>query len=78
MCSRSAASHGPVDIIAGRNGSILMVQVKSGKGRATDADRAILKEWGQAYHARIEIWKFRRGRPLERETVFEWTGSQPP
>ena len=76
FCTRSAASHGPVDIIAGRDGSILMVQVKSGKGRATDEDRRILKKWGEAYHGRVEIWRYRKGRPLERETVYEGTDSQ--
>ena len=77
FCTRSAASHGPVDIIAGRDGIILMVQVKSGKGRATEADRKILKEWGEAYHGRVEIWKFRKGRPLEREIVCEGVESRP-
>jgi Holliday junction resolvase len=76
FCSRSAASHGPVDIFAGRNGSILMVQVKSGKGRATDAERKTLREWGEAYRGRVEIWKFRKGKPLERETVCDCTESQ--
>jgi len=71
LCSRSAASHGPVDIFAGRNGRILMVQVKSGKGRATDEERRILMEWGKAYQARVEIWKYKKGKPLERETVYD-------
>ncbi|HUK49504.1 MAG TPA: hypothetical protein VLV18_00610 [Terriglobales bacterium] len=76
FCSRSAASHGPVDVFAGRNGSVLMVQVKSGKGRATEDERGILKLWGAAYHARVEIWKFRKGKPLEREVVYDWVGTQ--
>jgi len=71
LCSRSAASHGPVDIFAGRNGRILMVQVKSGKGRATDEERRILTEWGKAYQGRVEIWKYKKGKPLEREIVYE-------
>jgi len=71
LCSRSAASHGPVDIFAGRNGQILMVQVKSGKGRATDEERRTLIQWGKAYQGRVEIWKYRKGKPLQRETVYE-------
>ena len=71
FCSRSAASHGPVDIFAGRDGKILMVQVKSGKGRATDAERRILKLWGEAYRGTVEIWKYRKGKPLERELIHE-------
>jgi hypothetical protein len=71
LCSRSAASHGPVDIFAGKDGLILLVQVKSGKGRATKVEKEILKFWGKAFKGRVEIWKFRKGRPLEREIVYE-------
>ena len=48
-----------------------MVQVKSGKGRASNAERRILMEWGKAYQARVEIWKYKKGKPLERETVYD-------
>lgn len=71
FCSRSAASHGPVDIFAGKDGRVLMVQVKSGKGRASEAERKILRRWGKAFHGHVEIWKFRKGKPLERETIFD-------
>ena len=71
FCSRSAASHGPVDIFAGQDGRILMVQVKSGKGRATKTEREALKRWGQAFRGRVEIWRFKKGRPLERELVYD-------
>jgi len=70
LCSRSAASHGPVDIFAARDGIILMVQVKSGKGRATEEERRTLVQWGKAYRATVEIWKYRKGRGLERELVY--------
>ena len=75
LCSRSAASHGPVDIFAGRDGRILMVQVKSGKGRATAEERRTLVEWGKAYRGKVEIWKYKKGKPLERETIYEWETS---
>jgi Holliday junction resolvase len=71
FCSRSAASHGPVDIFAGRGGRVLMVQVKSGQGRTTEAERRTLKQWGEAFQAKVEIWKFRKGKPLEKEAVRE-------
>jgi hypothetical protein len=48
-----------------------MVQVKSGKGRATEAERRTLKLWGKAYQGKVEIWKYRKGRPLEREVIYE-------
>jgi hypothetical protein len=50
-----------------------MVQVKSGRGRASVDERKTLVEWGKAYRGRVEIWKYRKGRPLERETVYEQT-----
>jgi Holliday junction resolvase len=76
FCTRSAASHSPVDIFAGRKGRMLMVQVKSGEGRATVADRETLKHWGEAFHATVEIWRFRKGKPLVRETVYTCDGSK--
>jgi hypothetical protein len=48
-----------------------MVQVKSGKGRASKEERETLKSWGKAFQGRVEIWRFRKGRPLERETVYD-------
>ena len=71
FCSRSAASHGPVDIFAGRNGRTLMVQVKSGTGRASKEERELLKLWGKAFRGRVEIWKFKKGKPLEKEIVYD-------
>lgn len=48
-----------------------MVQVKSGTGRATKEEKELLKVWGKAFQGRVEIWRFRKGKPLERETVYE-------
>ena len=76
-CSRSAASHGPVDIFAGRDGQVLMVQVKSGKARASMAEKEILKVWGEAFRGRVEIWKYRKGKPLERETIYDCQRAEP-
>jgi Holliday junction resolvase len=71
FCSRSAASHGPVDIFAGRNGHVLMVQVKSGTARASHEEKEMLKRWGEAFRGTVEIWKYKKGKPLEREIVFK-------
>ena len=73
LCSRSAASHGPVDIFAGKDGLMLMVQVKSGKGRASKEEREVLKLWGKTFRGRVEIWKYRKGKPLDREIVYDNT-----
>jgi len=69
-CSRSAASHGPVDIFAGRNGQVLMVQVKSGNARASPEEKRLLKVWGRAFRGRVEVWSYKKGRSLERETIY--------
>ena len=71
LCSRSAASHGPVDIFAGKDGRMLMVQVKSGSARASREEKEILKVWGKAFQGRVELWKFKKGKPLEREVVYD-------
>jgi hypothetical protein len=47
-----------------------MVQVKSGRTQASAQERELLKKWGQAFRGRVEIWRYRKGRPLERETVY--------
>jgi hypothetical protein len=54
-----------------------MVQVKSGQGRATASEKETLKAWGAAFRGRVEIWKFKKGKPLERETVYDHEQSQP-
>ncbi len=71
MCSRSAASHGPVDIFAGRNGQTLLIQVKSGKSRVSELDRKILKDWAKAYRGRAEIWHFHRRKGLRKILVYD-------
>ena len=48
-----------------------MVQVKSGKARASKGEKEILKVWGAAFQGRVEIWRFRKGKPLVRETVYD-------
>jgi len=48
-----------------------MVQVKSGKGRASKEEREVLKLWGKTFRGRVEIWKFRKGKPLDREIVYD-------
>ena len=70
FCSRSAASHGPVDIFAGRKGKVLMVQVKSGTSRASQQEKELLKLWGAAFHGRVELWTFKKRKSLEREAIY--------
>jgi hypothetical protein len=48
-----------------------MVQVKSGTSRASHQDKELLKLWGAAFHGRVELWKFKKGKPLERELIYD-------
>ena len=66
-CSRSAASHGPVDVFAGKDGMVRMIQVKSGRARLRCLDRDVLKLWAQAYAGVAEVWYFgkRTGTRIE-------------
>jgi Holliday junction resolvase len=61
-CSRSAMSHGPVDIFAGKDGKILLIQVKSGKARMSKQEREKLIEWAKAFGAEAEIWYYSKNR----------------
>ncbi|MEM2225780.1 MAG: hypothetical protein QXY42_00240 [Candidatus Bathyarchaeia archaeon] len=69
LCSRSAASHGPVDIFAGKDGRILLVQVK-GDRAMSEVERMELVKWARAYGARAEVWYFGRSG-IEKEVVYE-------
>jgi Holliday junction resolvase len=70
LCSRSAASHGPIDIFAGKDGQILLIQVKSGRSQLTEDDRSQLRQWARAYHGRVEVWYFKRHRGLMRKELI--------
>jgi Holliday junction resolvase len=70
VCSRSAMSHGPVDIFAAKNGEILLIQVKSGSSRLRPPELRLFRGWAQAFDATAELWHFpRRGR-LQRHVVY--------
>jgi len=66
-CSRSAASHGPVDVFAAKDGKIRMIQVKSGRGRLKPGDRETLRLWAHAFAGTAEVWYFgkRTGTKIE-------------
>ena len=70
LCSRSAASHGPVDVFAAKNGRVLIIQVKSGSARFSQKENKVLRDWAKAYNARAEIWRFRH-RKIEKEVIYD-------
>ena len=69
MVSRSAASHGAVDVFAARDGKVLLVQVKSGRARVQKAELEELVEWGKSSNGDAEVWHFKKGGKLEKRRV---------
>jgi len=67
MVSRSAASHGAVDVFAAKDGRVLLVQVKSGKARATREELEELAMWGKHSNGDAEVWYYKgRGKVVRR------------
>ena len=67
MVARSAASHGAVDVFAAREGRMLLLQVKSGKARATKDELEELVRWGESSNGDAEVWYYKgRGRVVKR------------
>ncbi len=67
MVSRSAASHGAVDVFAAKEGRILLVQVKSGGARVTKEELEELVMWGKHSNGDAEVWHFKKkGKVVKR------------
>ena len=67
MVARSAASHGAVDVFAAKEGRVLLLQVKSGKARATKEELEELVRWGENSNGDAEVWYYKgRGRVVKR------------
>jgi len=67
MASRSAASHGAVDVFAAKDGKVLLIQVKSGRARATKEELEELVKWGKSSNADAEVWHYKgRGKVVKR------------
>jgi len=76
MVSRSAASHGAVDVFAAKDGSILLVQVKSGRARATKEELEELARWGKSSNGDAEVWYYKgRGKVVKRRVYAARRGS---
>lgn len=67
MVARSAASHGAVDVFAAKGGKVLLVQVKSGRARATKEELEELVRWGESSDGDAEVWYYKgRGKIVKR------------
>jgi Holliday junction resolvase len=60
---------GPIDIVAAKEGIVLLVQVKSGKARAKRAELEEMVRWARAFDADTEVWYF-KGRRTVKRRVF--------
>ena len=69
LCSRSAMSHGPIDVFAARDGKVRLIQVKSGTGRMSSDDKLQLQYWAKSFKAYGELWLFRKGK-IEKEILY--------
>ena len=69
MVSRSAASHGAVDVFAAKDGRILLVQVKSGRARVKKDELLELIRWGKSSNGDAEVWHFKSRGGVERRRV---------
>ncbi|HXW37728.1 MAG TPA: restriction endonuclease [Nitrososphaerales archaeon] len=70
LVSRSAASHGAVDVFAAKDGRVLLVQVKSGRARVTKEELQELVLWGKHANGTAEVWHFKGKGKLEKRRVF--------
>ncbi|MGP8125293.1 MAG: restriction endonuclease [Nitrososphaerales archaeon] len=77
LVSRSAASHGAVDVFAAKGGRLLLIQVKSGRARVKKEELENLVSWGRNSNGDAEVWHFRDGGEVERRRVYKARASKP-
>jgi Holliday junction resolvase len=70
LVSRSAASHGAVDVFAAKGGKLLLIQVKSGRSRVKKEELEELVSWGKNANGDAEVWHFSGGGKMERRRVY--------
>lgn len=74
LVSRSAASHGAVDVFAAKGGRLLLLQVKSGKARVKKEEMEELVRWGRESNGDAEVWHFKGRGHLEKRRVHASVG----
>ena len=70
MVARSAASHGAVDVFAAKEGRMMLLQVKSGRARATKEELEELVRWGESSNGDAEVWYYKGRGKVVRRRVF--------
>jgi Holliday junction resolvase len=74
LVSRSAASHGAVDVFAAKEGKLLLIQVKSGRARVKKEEMEQLVSWGRHSNGDAEVWHFKGKGLLEKRRVHAAKG----
>ncbi len=74
VVSRSAASHGAVDVFAAKGGRLLLVQVKSGRARVKKEELEELVRWARESNGDAEVWHFKSRGKFERRRVYASKG----
>ena len=69
VCSRSAMSHGPVDVFAARSGKVLLIQVKSGSARVKKEELELLISYAKEFKAEAQVWSFKKRGIIQKVTV---------
>ncbi len=64
-CARTKS--GPVDIIAAKQGRVLLIQVKSGSAKITSEELSTFIKWAEDFNADAEVWKFGSKRTSKRK-----------
>ena len=72
--SRSAASHGAVDVFAAKDGRMLLIQVKSGRARVKKEELQELIDWGKNSNGDAEVWHFKGRGKVEKRRVYAARG----
>jgi len=63
-------------VFAAKDGSILLVQVKSGRARATKEELEELARWGKSSNGDAEVWYYKgRGKVVKRRVYAARRGS---
>ena len=70
LVSRSAASHGAVDVFAARGGKLLLIQVKSGRARVKKEELEQLVLWGKSSNGDAEVWHFKDRAEVAKRRVY--------
>ena len=66
-CTRTRT--GPIDVIAAKEGVVLLIQVKSGNAKVRPGEAKAIVKWAENFNANAEIW-YIRSRHWQKRRIF--------